>query len=92
MQETTKSTNPQPTVEKLTGTLTGSVDGAMADIAAAAAATAGGSSPSATNVDAGIATAVAPIVSGVNTQNKEIMTKLNELIEKVNALGLTKLS
>lgn len=72
----------------LAGTLTGTVDGALADIAATAAACAGGSSPSATNVDDAIATAVASIVTGTNTQIKEIQTLLNKLSAALVTHGL----
>jgi hypothetical protein len=71
-------------VAPLTGVLTGTADGAMVNVAAAAAATAGGATPSAAQVDAGIATALAPVVAGVNEQLKELETKLNALI---NSLG-----
>lgn len=74
-------------VPVLTGTLTGTVDGALVDVAATAASTAGVSTPSAAQVDAGIATAVASIVTGVNTQNKELMTKINAIITAAVAAG-----
>lgn len=60
----------------LSGTLTGTANGSLVDVAAAAGACAGGAEPSATQVDAAIATAVAPIVSGTNEQMKEIQAKL----------------
>lgn len=67
-------------VSSLAGTLTGTVDGTIADIAATAAATAGGATPTAAQVDTGIALAVSTIVSGTNTQLKELQTKLNAVI------------
>lgn len=79
---------PQTTIAALTGTLTGTANGSLVDIAATAAATAGDTSPSAAQVDAGIATAVASIVSGVNEQNKELLTKINEVIAALKAAGI----
>jgi len=64
----------------LTGTLTGTVNGALVDVAAAAGNCGGNTTPSASDVDTAIATAVAPIVTGVNEQNKELMTRINDLI------------
>lgn len=60
----------------LTGTLTGTANGSLVDIAAAAGACAGGAEPAGSDVDAAIATAVAPIVSGTNEQLKEIQAAL----------------
>lgn len=74
------------TATALTGTLTGTANGSLVDVAASAAATAGGATPSAAQVDTGIATAVATIVSGVNEQNKEMMTKINAIIVDLAAL------
>lgn len=82
------SEGPQTTIAALTGTLTGTANGSLADIAATAAATAGDATPSAAQVDAGIATAVASIVTGVNEQNKELMTKVNEIIASLKAAGI----
>lgn len=59
------------------GGLTGAEDNVLVDIAAAAAATAGGAAPTAAQVDTGIATAVAPIVSGTNLALKELQSKAN---------------
>ncbi len=67
-------------ITALGGTLTGTVDGDLANIAATAAATAGASSPTAAQVDTGIATAVASIVTGTNTQLKELQTKVNAIL------------
>lgn len=64
----------------LAGSLTGTVDGTLVDVAATAGSCAGGSSPTAANVDTAIATAVASIVTGINTQNKELLTKINALL------------
>lgn len=72
-------------LDPLAGTLTGTVDGTMADIAATAAATAGGATPTAAQVDAGIATAVASIVSGTNTQLKELQAKVNAILAALQA-------
>lgn len=55
-------------------------DGTIAAVAATAAATAGGATPTATQVDAGIATAVASIVTGTNNAIKELATKINAII------------
>lgn len=74
-------------VAALAGTLTGTVDGTLVDVAATAAATAGGSAPTAAQVDTGIALAVSTIVTGVNTQNKELMTKFNEVLAALKALA-----
>ncbi len=82
------SEGPQTVIAAITGTLTGTADGAMVDVAATAAATAGGSTPTAAQVDTGIAAAVASIVTGVNTQNKELLTKLNEVIAALKAAGV----
>lgn len=79
---------PQAAVTDLAGTLTGTVDGTMVDVAASAAATAGGATPSAAQVDTGIATAVATIVTGVNTQNKEVLTKINALLAALRLAGI----
>ena len=81
------SEGPQPVIAALTGTPTGTANGSIVDVAAAAAATAGGSTPTAAQVDTGIATAVAPIVTGVNEQNKELMTKFNELLAAAKVAG-----
>jgi hypothetical protein len=75
-------------VAALTGTLTGTANGALVDVAATAGSCAGSAEPSAANVDTAIATAVASIVTGVNEQNKEIMTKLNEVIAVLKTAGL----
>lgn len=74
-------------VPALTGTLTGTVNGSLVNVAATAASTAGGSAPTAAQVDTGIATAVASIVSGVNEQNKELLTKVNAIIAAAVAAG-----
>ena len=71
----------------LTGTLTGTVNGALVDIAAASGACAGDTTPSATNVNSAIATAVAPIVTGVNEQNKEMLTAIIALTNSVASLS-----
>lgn len=81
-------TGPQTAVADLAGTLTGTVDGTMVDVAATAGSCAGGSSPTASNVDTAIATAVASIVTGVNTQNKELLTKINALLAELRLAGI----
>ncbi len=75
-------------VAALTGTLTGTVDGALVDVAATAAATAGGSTPTAAQVDTGIALAVSTIVTGINTQNKEFQTAINAILTALKNAGL----
>jgi predicted RecA/RadA family phage recombinase len=75
-------------IAAVAGTLTGTVDGTIADIAATAASTAGTTTPSAAQVDAGIATAVASIVTGTNTQLKELQTTVNALIAALKVAGL----
>ncbi len=82
------SEGPQAAEADLAGTLTGTTDGTLVDVAAAAAATAGGSTPTAAQVDTGIATAVAPIVLGINLQNKELMTKINLILAKLRIAGI----
>lgn len=77
---------------KLTGSPTGTADGSIVDVAATAGSCAGGSSPTATQVDTAIATAVASIVTGVNEQNKELMTKINALIDKLVNQGILSLT
>lgn len=74
------------TATALTGTLTGTVNGAMVDVAADTPACAGGATPTAANVDTAINTAVATIVSGVNEQNKEMLTKINAIIVDITAI------
>lgn len=74
-------------VAALAGTLTGTADGTIADIAATASAVVGGAAPTAAQVDTGIALAVSTIVSGTNTQLKELQTKLNEVLAALKALA-----
>lgn len=71
----------------LSGALTGTANGSLADIAATAGACAGGATPTAAQVDTAIATAVASIVTGVNEQNKELQTKINSLLAKLRTAG-----
>jgi len=78
----------QAAVADLSGTLTGTANGSMVDIAATAAATAGGATPTAAQVDAGIATAVASIVTGTNEQLKELQTKVNALLAALRLNGV----
>lgn len=79
---------PEAAIADLTGTLTGTVNGALVDVAAAAGACAGGSTPTATQVDTAIATAVATIVTGVNEQNKELLTKINAILASLRLNGI----
>lgn len=64
----------------LTSSLTGTLDQVLVNIAATAAGTAGGGAPTAAQVDAGIANAVSTIVTGTNTNLREIWTALNQLL------------
>lgn len=82
------SEGPQAAEADLTGTLTGTANGSLADIAATAGACAGDATPTATQVDTAIATAVASIVTGVNEQNKELLTKINALLAKLRIAGI----
>lgn len=75
-------------VAPLTGTLTGTANSALVDVAATAANTAGGSTPTAAQVDTGIATAVASIVTGVNEQNKEFQTTINAILTALKNAGI----
>src|ERR1035437_3151942 len=76
----------QAVVVALAGSLTGSADGTIADIAATAGSCSGTTTPSATNVDSAIATAVASIVTGTNLQLKELQAVLNLSIILSNEL------
>jgi hypothetical protein len=80
--------SPQAGINDMVGTLTGTVDGTMVDVAATAAATAGGATPTAAQVDTGIATAVSTIVTGINVQNKEVLTKLNAILAALRTGGV----
>lgn len=75
-------------VAALGGTITGTTDGDLADIAATAGSCAGGSTPTASNVDTAIATAVASIVTGTNTNLKEIQTTLNAVLTALKNANL----
>lgn len=68
------------TAVAVAGTLTGTTDGTVVDCAATAAGCAGGATPSATNVDTAVAAALAPLVTSVNLQLKEIVTMVNTII------------
>lgn len=72
----------QPTEAALGGTLTGSVDGTMADIAAIALSTTN------TYTDAAVNTAVNTAITSANLQLKELQTKVNALITKLIAAGV----
>jgi hypothetical protein len=67
----------QPAVAALAGTLTGTVDGTIADVPAATAA--GGEATAAE------LTATNTAITSVNLQLKELQTKLNELIADVKS-------
>ncbi len=82
------SEGPQAAEADLTGTLTGTVNGSLVDVSATAGACAGGATPTAGNVNTAIATAVASIVTGVNEQNKELLTKLNAVLAKLRTAGI----
>jgi predicted RecA/RadA family phage recombinase len=82
------SEGPQAAEADLSGTLTGTANGSLADIAATAAACAGGAEPSAAQVDTAIALAVSTIVSGTNEQLKELQTKLNATLAKLRIAGI----
>lgn len=64
------------TVAQLTGSLTGTVNGALADVSDIALST------SNTYTDAAVNTAVNAAIAEVNVQLKELQTKVNELITK----------
>lgn len=75
-------------VPDIAGTLTGTADGTMVDVAATASAVVGGATPTAAQVDTGIALAVSTIVTGVNTQNKETLTKVNAILAALRTAGI----
>ncbi len=85
---TDQSEGAQAAEAALSGTLTGTANGSMVDIAATAAATVGGATPTAAQVDTGIALAVSTIVSGTNEQLKELQTKLNAVMAKLVLAGI----
>ncbi len=78
----------QAAVADLSGTLTGTANGSMVDVAATAAATVGGATPTAGQVDTGIALALSTVVSGTNEQLKELQTKLNALLAVLRLAGI----
>ncbi len=82
------SEGPQAAEAALSGTLTGTANGSMVDVAATASAVVGGATPTAAQVDTGIALAVSTIVSGTNEQLKELQTKLNALLAKLVLAGI----
>lgn len=71
-------------VTNLAGTMTGSVDGTIADVAAVAITSAGGN----TYADATVNTAVNIAVTSVNLQLKELQTKLNALLVSLRAANV----
>lgn len=80
---------PQTVIAALTDNSGGATaDGTIAAVAAAAGACSGGSSPSATNVDTAIATAVAPIVTKTNDAVKELATEVNAILAALKAAGI----
>lgn len=75
-------------VAALAGTLTGTVTGTIANVAGTAAGTAGGSTPTAAQVDTGVAAAIAPLVVSTNLALKEIQTVLNATLAALKAANL----
>lgn len=71
------------TTTAVVGTFTGAVDGTVEDIAATASAVVGGATPTAAQVDTGIALAVSTIVSGTNLQLAELAAKIDTLLDDV---------
>ena len=80
--------NVATVVATVAGTLTGTVDGTINDVAAVGGACAGVAEPSATQVDAAIATAVAPLVTSTNLALKELQTQLKAALAALKAAGL----
>lgn len=80
---TTTRSDIQATLEKLGGTLTGQVDGVMADVAAIALSTSGGNTYSDTDVN----TAVNTAITSINLQLKELQTVVNAIIDVLKAQG-----
>ena len=83
-----ESEGPQAAIADLSGTLTGTANGSLVDIAATAGACAGGATPTAGNVDTAIATAVASIVTGANEQNAELQAKINAILAALRTVGV----
>lgn len=67
------------TTTAVVGAFTGAVDGTVEDVAATASAVVGGATPTAAQVDTGIALAVSTIVSGTNLQLAELAAKIGTL-------------
>lgn len=74
----------QATVALLAGTLTGSVDGTIADVPAAVAAAGEATAADLTTTNVAI--------TSINLQLKELQTKLNAVIQANANKGLTKLA
>lgn len=72
------SVNSNLAVTKLTGTMTGTTDGAMADVTAATAATTDTTAASLTSTNAAI--------TATNLQLKELQVKLNALIDALKGV------
>lgn len=70
----------QPAVANLTGTITGSANGTMEDVPAVTAA--GGEATAAE------LTATNTAITAINLQNKELFTKVNEVVDKLQLLGI----
>lgn len=68
----------------LAGTLTGTTDGTLADVADIAISTSSGN----TYADAAVNTAVNTAIASVNLQLKELQTKLNALMDDLRSAGL----
>lgn len=75
-----KQTEDTPSVAALAGSLTGSVDGTIADVAAVTAA--GGEATAAE------LTSVNTAITSINLQHKELQTKLNELIADLKSMKI----
>jgi predicted RecA/RadA family phage recombinase len=71
-------------VADLGGTLTGTVDGALADVAAIALSTAGGNTYS----DAAVNTAVNTAITSINLQLKEIQSKINVILARLRSTNV----
>lgn len=74
----------QPTIADLGGTLTGVVDGDLADVPALDIDSAGGN----TYADATVEAAVATMMETVDKNFKEVQTKVNTLLARLEAAGV----
>lgn len=78
----TEVSGDQAAIADLSGTLTGTTDGALADVAAIALST------SNTYTDAAVNAAVNTAITSVNLQIKELQTKLNAALAMMRTAGL----